>query len=175
MKSTAIMALLIMLALAAYALFSRDAKSPLPATHTAVRSHVAAEGKVEAMPGFDVDVASGELNGKVQKILVREGDTVAAGQLVAVLENADLQARVKAAEEQMAVARSKLAEVKSGARKEEILQAVAALEGATADVDEAGKQLQRYRELQRQGMVSPASLDERERAYKAARARATEA
>lgn len=175
MKSTGIAALLIVLAAGAYAIFSAEKKMPAPNTHAAARSHVAAEGKVEAMPGFDVDVASGELNGKVQKILVREGDSVKAGQLVAVLENADLQARVKAAQEQMAVARSKLQEVKSGARKEEILQAAAVLEGATADVDEADRQLQRYRELRRQGMVSPASLDERERAYKAARAKAAEA
>lgn len=173
MKSIGVAALLIVLAAAAYALLSHERTPSAPATQTAVRSHVAAEGKVEAMPGFDVDVASGELNGKVQKILVREGDTVEAGQLVAVLENEDLQARVKAVEEQMAVARSKLQEVRSGARKEEILQAAAALEGATADMEEAGRQLQRYRDLRRQGMVSPASLDERERAYKAARARAT--
>ena len=175
MKSTVIAALLIVLALGAYALSSREERTSAPATQAAARSHVAAEGKVEAMPGFDVDVASGELNGKVQRILVREGDSVKAGQLVAVLENEDLQARVKAAEKQMAVARSKLAEVRSGARKEEILQAAAALEGATADVYEADRQLQRYRELQRQGMVSPASLDERERAYQAARAKAAEA
>lgn len=175
MKSISIAALLIVLAAGAYALFSHERKPPAPATQTAVRSHVAAEGKVEAMPGFDVDVASGELNGKVQKILVREGDAVKAGQLVAVLENEDLQAKVKAAEEQMAVARSKLQEVKSGARKEEILQAAAALDGATANMEEADKQLQRYRELRRQGMVSPASLDEKERAYKGARAKAAEA
>jgi len=173
MKSIGIAALLIGLAAGAYALLSHERKSPAPTTQAAVRSHVAAEGKVEAMPGFDVDVASGELNGKVQKILVREGDTVEAGQLVAVLENEDLQARVKAAEEQMAVARSKLQEVKSGARKEEILQAAAALDGATADMEEADKQLQRYRELRRQGMVSIASLDERERIYISARAKAT--
>ena len=175
MKSLVIAALLIMLTVGAYVLFSQQRKSPTPAAQVAVRSHVAAEGKVEAMPGFDIDVASGELNGKVQKILVREGEAVKAGQLIAVLENEDLQAKVKAGEEQVTAARSKLQEVKSGARQEEIRQAAAALDGAMADREEADKQLQRYRELNRQGMVSPASLDERERASKRTGARVVEA
>ena len=168
-------AVLLALALGGYLLLPRGPKLQAQHPQAAVSSHVAAEGKVEAMPGFDVDVASGELNGKVQKILVREGETVEAGQLVAVLENADMQARVKAAEEQLAVARSKLQEVKSGARKEEILQAGAALEGANAVAEETKAQLHRYQELRRQGMVSAAALDEKERAYKAARARVVEA
>lgn len=168
-------ALAIALAAGGYALLSQERSPPATATELAVRSHVAAEGKVEAMPGFDVDVASGELNGKVAKILVREGDVVVAGQLLAVLENQDVRARLNAAEGQLAVARSKLREVKAGARREEILQAEAALEGARVNMEEADSQLQRYRELQRRGMVSPASLDERERAFKAARAKVAEA
>lgn len=168
-------ALAIALAAGGYVLLSRERSPPATATELAVRSHVAAEGKVEAMPGFDVDVASGELNGKVAKILVREGDVVVAGQLLAVLQNDDVRARLNAAEGQLAVARSKLAEVRAGARREEVLQAEAALEGARVNMEEADSQLQRYRELHRRGMVSPASLDERERAFKAARAKVVEA
>jgi len=171
MKSGWVAFALLLLGIGAYALYSREREAAPPATQQAARSHVAAEGKVEAMPGYDIDVASGELNGKVQKILVREGEAVKAGQLIVVLENEDLQTRVKAGEEQLAAARSKLQEMKSGARPEEIRQAAAALDGAMADRDEADKQLQRYRELSRQGMVSPASLDERERTFKGAAAR----
>ena len=168
-------ALAIALAVGGYVLLSQERSPPATATELAVRSHVAAEGKVEAMPGFDVDVASGELNGKVAKILVQEGDVVVAGQLLAVLQNDDVRARLSAAEGQLAVARSKLVEVKAGARREEILQAEAALEGARVNMEEADSQLQRYRELHRRGMVSPASLDERDRAFKAARAKVAEA
>ncbi|MBI4757265.1 MAG: biotin/lipoyl-binding protein [Betaproteobacteria bacterium] len=67
---------------------------------------VAAEGKLEAMPGYDINLATGELNGKVARILVREGEAVAAGQLVAVLESDDLRAQVAAAQRERAVAQS---------------------------------------------------------------------
>ena len=168
-------AALVALGAVAYVLFPRQANPPQRAVATAVRSHVAAEGKVEAEPGYDVDVASGELNAKVRRILVREGDRVSAGQLVAELDNDDVQARVKTAKEELAVARSKLVELKSGARKEEILQATAALDGAVAEMDEAERQLQRYQGLRKEGMVSQAALDERDRLFKAAQARAREA
>jgi len=159
----------------AYALFSGLSKPTQPPAQTAVRSHVAAEGKIEAMPGFDVDVASGELNGKVKRILVREGDSVAAGQLVAELENEDARARVTAAERELAVARSKLRELEAGARKQEIAQAAAALAGATAEAEEAGQQVQRFRELRAKGMVAQSALDERERMFRVAQAKTREA
>lgn len=153
----------------------RQANAPRPDAGAALRTHIAAEGKIEAMPGYDVDVASGELNARLRRILVREGDAVSAGQLVAELENDDAKARVKTAAEELAVARSRLAELKAGARREEIAQASAAQEGAIAEVDEAEAQLRRYRGLRADGMVSQAALDERERAFKAAQARSREA
>ena len=159
----------------AYALFPGLSKPTQPPAQAAVRSHVAAEGKIEAMPGFDVDVASGELNGKVKRILVREGDTVSAGQLVAELENEDARARVRAAERELAVARSRRRELEAGARKQEIAQAAAALAGATAEAEEAGQQVQRFRELRAKGMVAQSALDERERMFRVAQAKTREA
>jgi HlyD family secretion protein len=127
------------------------------------------------MPGYDINLGTGELNGKVARILVQEGETVAPGQLVAVLDNADLHAQAQAAERQLAVAQSRLMEVLAGARREEIQQAAAALEGAAAGQQEAERQYQRYKDLQARGMVSPAALDERDRALKQARAQEEEA
>lgn len=138
-------------------------------------AYVAAEGKVAAMPGFDINVGTGELNGKIDRILVKEGDQLKKGDIIAVLLNEDLKARVNQAERELAVARARLQEVKSGARKEEILAAAAVLEGATAGMEEAQRQLERYRELRKQGMVSQAAFDERERAYRAAHAGVKEA
>ena len=138
-------------------------------------ARVAAEGKVEAMPGYDIDVSSGELNGKVDKILAKEGDVVQAGQIVAIMQNDDLKAAVQRAEGELLVARSRLAEVRSGARAEEIKEATAAWEGAQAMRQEAASQLKRYRDLRAQGMVSAATLDERQRTYDGARAAAEQA
>jgi len=146
-----------------------------PAAPRASAAYVAAEGKVEAMPGYDIDVGTGELNGKLDKILVKEGDSVQAGQVVAILQNEELRAAVSRAESGLQVARSKLAEIKAGARKEEIREAAAAWEGAKAVLQEAAAQLKRYRELRAQDMASSAALDERQRAYDTARAAADQA
>lgn len=174
MKKLWIPALFLLLAVVAAALFLGERNPPAHAPTPEAKRHVAAEGKVEAMPGYDVNLGTGELNGKVARILVREGELVAAGQLVAVLENADLRAQVVAAERGVAVARSRLREVQSGARAEEIRQAAAALDAATAARSEAEQQWRRQRELRAQGMVSPAALDERERVLRMAEAQAEE-
>jgi HlyD family secretion protein len=58
---------------------------------------------------------------KVAKLLVREGDFVEAGQVIAILDNYDLrQKAVKLAEEDEKVARANLNIVKAGAKKGEI-------------------------------------------------------
>jgi HlyD family secretion protein len=165
--------LIALVAVGALVFFTHRQSAPPPPDARA--AYVAAEGKVEAMPGYDIDVSSGELNGKVDKILVKEGDGVQAGQLVAIMQNEDLKAAVQRAEGELAVARSKLVEVRAGARVEEIKEATAAWEGAQAALQESGSQLKRYRDLRAQGMVSAATLDERQRAYDSARAGADQA
>jgi multidrug efflux pump subunit AcrA (membrane-fusion protein) len=117
MKKLALPLLLLLLAGGAVAIYQVEKRSPKPATPTVLSSYVAAEGKVEAMPGYDINLGTGELNAKVARILVREGDTVTAGQLVAVLDNADLRAQAQAAERQLAVAQSRLNEVLAGSRR----------------------------------------------------------
>jgi multidrug efflux pump subunit AcrA (membrane-fusion protein) len=146
-----------------------DDSAPLPL------AYVAAEGKVEAMPGYDVDVGTGELNGRIARIFVKERDPVRKGQIVASLANEDLQALVTQAEHELTVARARLTEVESGARKEEILEARAHLQGATARMEEARDELRRSRELHQRRMVSQATLDSAEAAFKAAQAAVDEA
>jgi ABC exporter DevB family membrane fusion protein len=163
-------ALTALVAIGALAFFTHRQPAPPPPDPRAGPASVAAEGKVEAMPGYDVDVSSGELNGKVDKILVKEGDPVTVGQVVAITQNEEMKAAVRRAESELLVARSKLAEIRAGARSEEIAEATAAWEGAKAVLQEAESQLKRYRDLRAQGMVSAAVLDERQRAYDAARA-----
>ncbi len=84
---------------------------------------------------------SAQVMGRVQEVLVREGDTVRAGQTLAVLDDATLraaadqaQAAVKAAENQQAAAQT--------------------------NADLAASTLVRYKQLQAQKSVSPQELDE---------------
>ena len=146
-----------------------------PEGNTQLRlAYVAAEGKVEAMPGYDVDVGTSELNGRIAKIFVKEGEQVHKGQLVAELENEDLQAQVTQGERELTVVKARLTELESGARDEEIKQADARLKGDIARLDEARNQLQRNRDLRRQNMIPQATLDSAEAAFKAAQAAVTE-
>lgn len=165
----------IILVLLAFALLHQRTSPTVDNSAPLRLAYVAAEGKVEAMPGFDVDVGTSELNGRIARILVKEGDPVRKGQTIAVLENNDLQAQITQGEKELAVARARLTELESGAREEEILQADARLKGATARMDEARNQLQRQRDLRRQQLISQATVDAAEAAYKAAKAEVDEA
>lgn len=138
-------------------------------------TYVAAEGKVATIPGYDIDVGTGELNGRIAKIMVKEGGHVQKGQIVAQLDNDDLKAEVLRGERELAVARSKLVELESGARKEQILEATASLEGTHARMIEAQSQLRRYRTLRKKHLIPQATLDDQIAAYKAARSAVDEA
>jgi HlyD family secretion protein len=175
MKKFILPLMLLLLAVGATLIYQVEKRPPAHVATAALPRYVAAEGKVETMPGYDINLGTGELNAKVARILVREGDTVAAGQLVAVLDNADLRAQAQAAERQLSVAQSRLVEVLAGSRREEIMQAAAAVEGATAAEQEAAHLYQRYKDLREKGMVSAAALEERERTLKEASVRVEQA
>lgn len=136
--------------------------------------YAAAEGKVEIMPGFEVEIGS-ELEGKIAEFPVKEGDPVKTGMLIARMENRDIQAKLRESEAELAVSRSKLKEILSGSRKEEIESAAAVLESALADLEYERASLVRYRELYGKGAVARESLDEKERNAKNAEARAKKA
>ncbi len=131
---------------------------------------VAAEGKVEAMPGCEVEVGS-ELEGRIAEMFVEEGASVRKGDLIAEMENRDIQAKLKEAEAESAASRAKYREVATGARDEELRRADATYEKATADMEAAGREAERYGQLYQKGIVSKSSLDEMERAYRVAAGR----
>lgn len=136
--------------------------------------YIAAEGKLEARPGAEMDVGS-ELIARIESFLVNEGDHVDKGQVIAVLDSKELAARLKQAEADLAVAQARRAEVAAGARDQEIKQARAALQRAQSEQALAENELNRMSQLYQDKFVSRATLDTTENAYKVAAARATEA
>ncbi|MBM4137789.1 MAG: HlyD family secretion protein, partial [Nitrospira sp.] len=168
---------LIFLLITCYVVFSdkkgiESKPEVMPKTDTV--KYVAAEGKVEAMPGLEVEVGS-EIDGKIAEFFVEEGDHIKKGELIARLENRDIQAKLKEAEAELAVTKSRLKEVASGARDEEIKKSKAALEGAVADMDMAKKELERYERLFKESVITKSSMDDKERAFKVSAARVKEA
>ncbi len=173
MKKALIAMVVIGLTVAGLTLASKKAEDAMPKEAVPLR-YVSAEGKVEALPGAEVEVGS-EITGRIERFFVKEGDFVKKGALIAILENRDIKARLREAGTQVAVARARLAEVASGSREEEIGKAAASLDGAVAEMHLTSVELERYERLHRQGMVSQADLDQKKAAYKVSLSRVKEA
>ncbi|HEY9825070.1 MAG TPA: efflux RND transporter periplasmic adaptor subunit [Stenomitos sp.] len=78
---------------------------------------------------------SPKTSGVLQQLLVEQGDTVAAGQVIAYMDQQDLKGQLLQAQAGVAQAQANLDKVRSGSRAEEIAQAKARL-------DQAERQLQ---------------------------------
>lgn len=111
------------------------------------------------------DVAS-KLSGKVARVAVEEGDRVAAGQELVVLDQEDYRAQVAQAEAAVEAARAsvgaaqaRLASVRAGARPQELRQAEEAVRQAKASLDNATATHSRTADLLRQGAVPQQQMD----------------
>jgi RND family efflux transporter MFP subunit len=84
---------------------------------------------------------SAQVVGRVEQVLVREGDHVAAGQTLAILDDATLRASAEQADAAVSAAENQQAAAKTNA-------------------DLAASTLARYKQLQEQKSVSPQEMDE---------------
>ena len=84
---------------------------------------------------------------------------VAEGTLLVQLDDSRQQALVAKAKAEVAGAAARLEELRNGARPEEIASATARVNGARAEVVEAGASYARAKTLLEQGLASQASLD----------------
>lgn len=130
------------------------------ASYTVVRRRpasdaLAASGAVEA-----TDAALGfQLAGRIASIRPREGDRVKAGDTLATLDSPELVARRAQAQAQVAAARATLAELRAGARSEEIAQAREAARAADERLADAQRDADRMQQLAKNGTVSRQSYD----------------
>jgi len=88
-----------------------------------------------------------EQSGRIQKLLVQEGDKVQTGQLLATLNSNALQIQAKQAQAQLKAQQEAIIKQEVGARPEEITQAKAQLASAQAELDKTDKNLQRLQIL----------------------------
>jgi HlyD family secretion protein len=107
---------------------------------------------------------------QVQSVSVRRGDRVAAGAALATLEDADAGIAVAQAQAALGAAEAQLADLKVGKRPEEIAVLEAAVRSAKAQADEAGRVLDRTRDLAKRGIATQAQLDEATTAVEVAQA-----
>lgn len=124
---------------------------------------IGASGTVQPIQTVNL---SPKASGVLAELYVEQGERVQKGQLIARMENDDVQARLAQAEAKVAQAKARLAEMRSGNRPEEIAQSEAKLNQAEARVAEAQAQfdlanerVQRNQSLVEQGAISQDDMD----------------
>jgi multidrug resistance efflux pump len=113
---------------------------------------------------------SAKVNGRIGKVLVKEGDNVKAGQTIVVLERQEFEAQVDQAKANLAMAQAKLAATIAGNRPQEIAQVNAATLQARANLENTRKNSERDEALYRQGAISVQQRDASKTAYEVAQA-----
>jgi HlyD family secretion protein len=122
---------------------------------------VEASGTVEA-----TDAQLGfQAAGRIDTILVHEGDQVRAGQELARLDQTELEARRAQAAAQLAAAQAMLTELRRGSRSEEVQQGRDALAAANQRLADAQRDLDRAQRLFDGGAVSRETLDKAQLAF----------
>ena len=111
-----------------------------------------------------IEVAA-KVIGKVKWIGVDKGDHVQEGQVIVRLEDDEYQAQLQQAKGQMANLEAKLAEALHGSRPEEVAQALANLDSAKADMDDAKLSIDRANKLRKEGLTPQQSVDDAQTRY----------
>ena len=162
----------VFLLLGAWRFFSADvAAAPLVAVERvhAMNAASAPEGVILNAAGYIVaahriEVAA-KVIGRVKWIGVDKGDHVHEGQVIVRLEDDEYQAQLQQAKGQLENLQAKLAEALHGSRPEEIAQALANLDSAKADLEDARLSLDRSRNLRKEGLTPQQSVDDAQTRY----------
>jgi HlyD family secretion protein len=116
---------------------------------------VSANGTVQ--PESSVNV-SPKTSGVLKQLLVKEGDFVKPGQIVAYMDNSNLQGQLLQARGNVAAAQANLNKVVAGNRSQDIAGATANLKKVQATYRQAAEDLLRNQKLQAQGAISQQAL-----------------
>lgn len=118
---------------------------------------IAAGGLVE--PASEARELAATVVGRITKMGVEEGQHVAAGQVMAEIENLDLKAQLAGAEAALMVRESELLRLRTGARQQEIAEAKAAVREADAIVANARSNDDRQNALGARQIVSKEAVE----------------
>jgi len=137
-------------------------------------------GRIEAV---EIDIAA-RTPGRVSEILVREGDFVSAGQVVARIDTEALQAQLRAADAELQRAKSAVATAQSqlAQRQSETATARAVVSQRQVELNQSEREAARARALAAKEFISAQAVEDRvamtqsaEAALRAARAQVTAA
>jgi HlyD family secretion protein len=146
---------------------SPSASSPsTPVTAVGARGWIEPEDGVlrVAAPSLSADAPL------VATLLVKEGDAVKSGQVLAILEGRSLlEQSVRESEAQIEVARRKLAQIKAGPKVADVDAQKMEVARWESELAFANTELQRYQRLLDAGTAPPADLDQKRLAIERAR------
>ena len=119
---------------------------------------------------------SAKIPGRITEVLVKEGEQVKSGQVVAKIDAREVAAQKVQAQGALAAAKARYEELVAGSRPQEIGQARAGVDQAKAGVDQAranldnvAKNYERMQELYHQGAISSSQMDKAQADYTVAR------
>jgi HlyD family secretion protein len=133
------------------------AKLTVPVEAKDLTLRINASGKVVPIQSVNV---SPKTAGVLKNLLVEQGDKVQAGQIIARMDDADLQAQLIQGRAKLAQAQAELAQARAGNRIQEIERAQAQVDAAQAKANFAREKLERYRRLTQQGAIAQNELDQ---------------
>src|SRR6266481_9168448 len=120
-----------------------------------IRSIVSTNGKVEPLQSFEAHAPVGTT---VKKLLVKEGQQVKKGQLLAQLDDTEASSQAARALAQVRAAQAETSAVQSGGNREEVLTLASQLVKARAQRDTAERNLEALQRLQQNGAASPGEV-----------------
>lgn len=168
---------LILVVLGAAAMIYRSASAATEVDTVRIMASGASAGETVVLNATGYIVAAHKIQvaakvvGKVAWIGVEKGDRVKEGQVIVRLEDDEYRAQLTQAKGQLENLKARLAELEHGSRPEEVAAALANLDQAKADMENARVTLDRTRPLVHDGVFSKQSLDDGEAKMRSASAR----
>jgi multidrug resistance efflux pump len=131
-----------------------------PVTRLDIHQKVLATGTVTLKTGAEVKIGA-RISGQVKSLLVKIGDFVRSGEVIAVIEHEDLLSRVARFQADLSAEKARLEKIRAEGPLE-ISKALAEREELQVQIKLAQKMLERNQELNKKGFVSTTVLDEAE-------------
>ena len=159
------------------AIISRKLGAPVEVDAVQVAAAQATNGESVVLNATGYIVAAHKIQvaakvvGKVAWIGVEKGDHVKEGQVIVRLEDDEYRAQLKQYQGQLANLKARLSELQNGSRPEEVATALANLNQAKADLENARVTLARTRPLVAEGVLSKQMLDDSDARFRSAEAR----
>lgn len=116
--------------------------------------------QIQGMIDTDEIRVAAKATGRLESVLAAEGDTVAAGQILFTLSNAELDAKLREVSALEASVRALQAKAEKGAQDEDIASAKAVWQAQQAAADVSAKTAARLKRLFAEGVISEQKRDE---------------